>query len=224
MNTSPEDVMKTPWDSRALGMDTYEILALGKEAMEEIASLRGHFTVRVEPRVPRDILHANGFYYCDTLIEPYCEPSRFIYFGHEKASLSRDVPLDRLIAISHGAFYGRFHRDFNIPKHLADLRYDLWLRDLYAEGNVFGLMFENDLAGFLAYSGHKICLHALHHAYRGKKLGKYLKGAACKELFASGHQELISSISASNLPVLNLWASLGFRFRKSLDIYHKLVK
>jgi len=224
MNTSPEYVMKTPWDSRALGMETYEILDLCQAAMDEIASLRGHFTIRVNPQFPRDILQASGFYYCDTLIEPYCESSRFIYYAHEKASLSRDVPLDRLSAISHGAFYGRFHRDFNVPRNLADLRYDLWLRDLYAEGNVFGLMFENDLAGFLAYSGHKICLHALHQAYRGKGLGKFLKGAACKELFARGHQELTSSISASNLPVLNLWSSLGFRFRKSLDVYHKLVK
>jgi len=224
MKNSLKYVVKTPWDSRALGIDTYEILTLSEEAMDEVLSLRGHFTVKVDPQFPQEILHARGFYYCDTLIEPYCEPNRFIHFKHEKASLSSDIPLDNLIAISHGAFYGRFHRDINIPKHLADLRYDLWLKDLYNEGNVFGLMFENDLAGFMGFSGHKMCLHAIHERYRGRGLGKYLWGTACKELYKRGHKELVSSISVSNMPTLNLYSSLGFRFRKPLDVYHKLIK
>jgi GNAT superfamily N-acetyltransferase len=224
MKNNLKYVVKTPWDSRALGIETYEILAVSKDAMEEVSSLRGHFTVKIDPQFPRYILHAYGFYHCDSLIEPYCESSQFIYFEHGKASLSCDIPLDGLIAISHGAFYGRFHRDFNIPNHLADLRYDLWLKDLYNEGNVFGLMFENDLAGFLGFSGNKMCLHAIHKKYRGRGLGKYLWGVACRELYQRGHKELVSSISASNLPALNLYASLGFRFRKPLDVYHKLIK
>jgi ribosomal protein S18 acetylase RimI-like enzyme len=215
--------MRTPWDSRALGMDTYEILALSKDALEEMASLTGHFTLRVDPQFPRKIIYSESFYYCDTLVEPYCESSHFIHFKNEKASLSGNIPLENLLAISHGAFYGRFHRDFNIPKRLADLRYDMWLQDLYSKGSIFGLMFENDLAGFLGFSGNKMCLHAVHKKYRGHGLAKYLWGAACTELYKRGQKELISSISVSNLPALNLYSSLGFRFRKSLDVYHKLI-
>ena len=217
-------VVKTPWDSRAFSIETYEILTLSKEALEEAMTLRGHFTIKINPHSYQKILHDYGFYYCDTLIEPYCEFNRFIYFENKRASLSYDVRLEDLIPISHGAFYGRFHRDFNIPKHLADLRYDLWLKDLVNEKNVFGLMFENDLAGFIGFSGHKMCLHAIHEKYRGRGLGKYLWGVACRELYKRGHNELVSSVSASNLPVLNLYSSIGFRFRKPLDIYHKLIE
>ena len=38
-----------------------------------------------------------------------------------------------------------------------------------------------------------------------------------------GHEEVKSSISAANIAVLNLYASLGFSFSKPQDIYHRLV-
>lgn len=65
-------------------------------------------------------------------------------------------------------------------------------------------------------------LHALSENYREKGLSKYLWTAACKELFSMGHPEIITSISVSNVSVLNLYISLGFSFRNPLDIYHLL--
>ena len=69
----------------------------------------------------------------------------------------------------------------------------------------------------------KLVLHAVSEKFRGGGLAKYLWSVACKDLFGRGHQELTSSVSAANLPVVNLYASLGFRFRNSLDVYHRLV-
>jgi ribosomal protein S18 acetylase RimI-like enzyme len=80
------------------------------------------------------------------------------------------------------------------------------------------------VAGFFAFSRNKILLHALSESFRGKGLAKYFWSAACEKLFSQGFSELISSISASNLAVLNLYASLGFRFRKPLDVYHWLFE
>jgi ribosomal protein S18 acetylase RimI-like enzyme len=128
------------------------------------------------------------------------------------------------LAILDGAFtYGRFHRDFSLDKKAADQRYARWLKELYLSGNIFALLFENQLAGFFAFSGNRIALHALGKDFRGKGLSKYLWSAACKELFRRGNQELISFISATNIPVLNLYISLGFRFRNPKDVYHRLV-
>jgi len=85
-------------------------------------------------------------------------------------------------------------------------------------------MYRDELAGFFGYSINKIVLHALSENYRGRGLAKCLWSAACKELFDLGHGEIVSSISVSNVAVLNLYASLGFRFRNPLDVYHLFNK
>jgi hypothetical protein len=68
-----------------------------------------------------------------------------------------------------------------------------------------------------------LVLHAVAEKYRGKGLSKYWWSAVCRELLAIGPDEVKSSISASNIPVLNLYTSLGFSFRNPMDIYHRLV-
>jgi L-amino acid N-acyltransferase YncA len=218
-------VIETPWDARALGIATFEIKSLSEEVLKEVATRSGHFTAKVHPLASKKILQDYGFYYCDTLIEPYCTLEKFIPFESKEVHISRSAAVEDLVAISRNAFiYGRFHRDFNIDQERADLRYVMWLKDLYNSGDVFGLMYHDELAGFLGYSQNRIVLNAISENYRGRGLAKYLWSAACKELFDLGHHEITSSISASNVAVLNLYASLGFRFRNPLDVYHLVNK
>jgi len=218
-------VIETPWDSRALGIATFEIKSLSEEVLKEVVKRSGHFTVKVSPLASKKILHDYGFYYCDTLVEPYCALEKFIPSENQEVLISRSAAVDDLVALSRHAFiFGRFHRDFNIEVEHADLRYIMWLKDLYNSGNVFSLMYHDELAGFFGYSANKIVLHALSENYRGRGLAKYLWSAACKELFSFGHHEIMSSISAANVAVLNLYASLGFRFRNPLDVYHLFNK
>ncbi|MEX0267936.1 GNAT family N-acetyltransferase [Leptolyngbyaceae cyanobacterium UHCC 1019] len=86
------------------------------------------------------------------------------------------------------------------------------------------MLYYKTLAGFWGYSENKIVLHALGSDYRGRGLAKYFWSAACRELFRQGHSELVSSISFSNTPALNLYISLGFRFRNSYDLYHLMIQ
>ena len=153
-----------------------------------------------------------------------CDAKHFINHENKRAAISNSFPLKALLAISHGSYlHGRFHRDFNINPKLADLRYDYWLKDLYRAGQVFSLTYDKKLVGFFGFSGHQILLHALAPAFRGKGLAKFLWSAACRELFRSRRKEITSSISASNAPAHNLYISLGFRFRNTLDVYHRLI-
>lgn len=208
-----------------MGIDTYEINTLTEEVLDEIKHLPGHFTVRVDPLSSKKILHDYGFYYCDTLVMPHCGKDKFKSFVNSLAGLSDDVSEEELLAISHGAFvHGRFHRDFSIKRELADLRYDLWLKDLVASRNVLGLLYNGDLAGFIGLEGNKIVLSAVSGKYRGQGLAKYLWSAACTHLFQSGHDMITSSISVANLAMLNVYAALGFRFANPSDIYHLLNK
>ena len=218
-------IHETPWDARTLGIPTYEIDDLSQETLDIAAKLPGHFTIKVNPLADKRILFEYGFYYCDTLLEPFCPRNRLLRFERDGIGLSKEHSLSDLLKICHGAFeHGRFHRDFNISKELADLRYDRWLEQLYEMGDVIGFVVENELVGFVATSKSKLVLHAIAPEWRGKGLAKYLWSAVCVELFKRGHDELQSSVSAANLPVMNLYASLGFRFRNPVDIYHKLSR
>ncbi|MFM6348105.1 MAG: GNAT family N-acetyltransferase [Dolichospermum sp.] len=229
-----EDIIATPWDSRVFGVNTSEILYTSEinlqTTLQRIFKEKslGHYTIKINPLAPKKILHEFGFYYCDTLIEPYCSPERIVKYDQEGIDISESVNREELSLLSNIIYstftYDRFHRDFNINPHLADVRYDLWLQDLWKNEQVFTLRYSGKIAGFWAYSNNKILLHALSQEYKGKGLSKYFWSLACVKLLAKGHQEITSSISASNLAVLNLYSSLGFRFRNAVDIYHLVLE
>jgi len=217
-------IIKVPWDTAALGIEAYEILDVSESTIAKAVKKQGHYTIRVDPLFPKKILHSYNFYYCDTLVEPYCSKDKFCCFEHEDVNISvQDQEYREFEKKEYSFFHGRFHRDFNIDNARADLRYELWFKELWRSGNVFTLKLQGDLCGFFAYKQNKIVLHAMRNKYRGRGLSKYLWTAACKRLFAGGYKELVSSISNTNLSALNLYISLGFRFRKPVDIYHRLV-
>lgn len=224
MNTTL--VKDTPWDAAVFGIYTGELIEYSEMALRAAVARPGHYTLKIDPLADSRLLHEYGFYYCDTLIEPWCGVADWLpSASHSEATITREAQLSELLAICHGSFvHGRFHRDFNLPRADANLRYDNWLRQLYERQCVYGLLWNNKLVGFIAYSENSLVLHALAGTHRGRGLAKYWWCAVCTELFAAGHAEIKSSISAANVAVLNLYASLGFRFRKPLDVYHRLVK
>lgn len=219
-----DKVIRTPWDQVPLGIDTYEILSLSNTLMHEIIKHPGHYSYRADPLEDKSQLHEFGFYYCDTLIEPWCQPDAFHPYAHSSAKITRDVDLIMAVSIISQCFvHGRFHRDFNVTKQQADARYIQWLEQLHDEGSLYQLEFDNHFAGFLGFSGSRILLHALNPEFQGRGIAKYLWSLICEKLFEEGHMELTCSVSASNVKVLNLYASLGFRFRNPVDIYHRIV-
>lgn len=223
--THPPSFEPVSWDTVAFGINAYEIAAPTREFLEMAAQLPGHYTARVDPLASKQSLHECGFYYCDTLIEPYCTGERFTPFDDVDATVSRDVSLESLLGICHGAFsHGRFHRDFNLSRERADRRYDNWLIQLHGAGKVYGLLYRDELTGFIAVDGNKLVLHALAESLRGQGLAKKLWTPVCRALFAQGQVEVSSSVSVTNLAVANLYASLGFRFRNPVDIYHRLTR
>ncbi len=214
-------IRRIEWDSAAFGRDCFEIDGLDADALQEAAGRPGHYSIKVDALASKALLHQHGFYYCDTLIEPFCARGRFTGHRDPRAGFARDTALDAVLAICHGAFrHGRFHRDFHLSAAQADLRYDNWLRQMHAAGNVYGLLFEGRLAGFIAVDAGRLVLHAVSAALRGQGIAKYLWTAVCDDLYRQ-HAELGSSISAANVAAANLYATLGFRFRHPVDVYHR---
>jgi GNAT superfamily N-acetyltransferase len=221
----PDGLLATPWDQTVFGFPTWEVVSPEEEVLVGLSAHPGHYTIKVDPLASTEMLHRHGFYYCDTLIEPFAARERLVMFAHDQVGVDFAPDKGAVLKLSHGAFHhGRFHRDFNLDPLLADLRYDQWVAQLCDEGNVFGLTFADDLAAFFGFRGNKIVLHAVAEHFQGKGLAKYLWSKACAELFGRGHGELSSSVSASNLAIVNLYASLGFRFRRPIDLYHRMVR
>lgn len=214
----------TPWDTRPLNMPTWEVTVYSAEALLQAAETVGHHTLKVDPLADKRLLHEYGFYYCDTLIEPYCTAAQLRTWTHPDAAISKDFDRAALQRICVGAFaHGRFHRDFNLPHAAAEARYVQWLNQLIDNEQVYGLYWQGALAGFIGYSGNNLLLHAIAESHRGKGLAKYGWSLVCTELLQI-HPDIQSSISASNLAVLNLYVSLGCRFRHPQDIYHRITK
>jgi ribosomal protein S18 acetylase RimI-like enzyme len=224
-----------PWDQAAFGMPAWELTEYSTAALDAADATPGHQTIKLDPLADKRALHERGFYYTDTLLETVAGREQLRPLkpldGHNMSTaarivaIGREFELDAALAICHGAFaHGRFHRDFQIDPAGATLRYDNWLRQLAAAGQVYGLFAEGALAGFIGYHGNALVLHAVAPAYRGRGLAKYWWRQVIVELFNAGHPTVTSSISAGNMAVLNLYATQGFSFRHPQDIYHRIVK
>ena len=215
----------TPWDAAVFGMYTAEIVEYSEATLKAVSRIPGHYTIKVDPLSDKHLLHEHGFYYCDTLIVPSCTAQKLVRIEHPDATILRQTEWEALLPICHGAFaHGRFHRDFNLEKTGADLRYDNWLQQFHGKDAVYGLYWRNELAGFIAHDANKLVLHALAESQRGRGRAKYWWSAVSSNLLAMGHDEVRSSISAANLSALNLYASLGFSFCQSMDVYHHLIE
>jgi hypothetical protein len=218
-------IRPTPWDTAVFGVPTWELTEYSEQALQHAAQTSGHYTLKVDPLSDKRLLHEYGFYYCDTLIEPRCDAHRLRAVRHAEATISRDVDPGLALAICHGAFeHGRFHRDFNLSRAAADLRYDNWLKQLLEARQVYGLYWQGVLAGFIGCSADTLVLHAVAEAHRGKGRSKYWWSEVCGELLESGHREIKSSVSAANLAAINLYASLAFAFGRPQDVYHRMTR
>lgn len=218
-------IKDTPWDNKVFGFYTAEILEYSARTLEQAIRRPGHYTLKLNPLADKSLALQYGFYFCDTLLEPVCKQGDLVLSNHPDIHITDDVPLGELLKICDGAFHnGRFHRDPYIEKKLADKRYLQWLEDLAGRGKIYSLMLGEHIAGFIATNNNQLQLHAIANEYRGKGLAKYWWSAVTNKLFENGYETVSSSISSSHLPVLNLYAGLGFKFTNSMDIYHLLVK
>jgi hypothetical protein len=224
-------IKPTPWDTAAFGMPTWELTGYSEAALQQAAQTAGHHTIRVDPLADKRLLDQYGFYYCDTLIEPRCNAARLRPVQHPDANPEggrcRTGAGDRSRRIRVRPLSSRFQSAL-----AAAIRYDNWLKQLLEAGQVYGLYWQGGLAGFIGYSADSMVLHALAEQQRGKGRAKFWWSAVCNELLAtedkrhlSGHphDEIRSSISASNLGALNLYAR-WLSFGNPQDIYHRMTR
>lgn len=219
-----EYLKPTPWDSRNFPVDTFQLTEYSEKALQAAEGVEGHFTIKVDPLADKALLQKYGYYYADTLLEPYCDRNRFLEDRAEAVVFHEDYNKNEVLAIAEEAFQGgRYHRDFQVPNEMADLRYRNWVNDLIEQNLILAYKQDGRVAGFFAYQEENILLLAMHRNIRGQSFAIPFAAACVKEQFRrTDKTQLITSISPSNPASLNVFINLGFRLRAGKDIYHKV--
>jgi hypothetical protein len=116
----------------------------------------------------------------------------------------------------------RFHRDRQCNKETANRRFSYWVDDLAADREVAFLMITHDDKGegFMAFKADNLILGGLSRRTVGKGVGKFFWLSVLEDMFNKGFPDVHTLISVNNIPVLNLYAGLGFKFKEPAVTFH----
>ena len=123
---------------------------------------------------------------------------------------------------------GRYHSDPLFPRELADKRYSQWIRNALAADNPIDRVYVMGEPGYVQGFFHvtldegvsDLRLAAIAPALKGTPLGFELYVSVLHLLKELGASRVVSSISAANTAVLNLYCMLGFSFSAPEMIFH----
>lgn len=135
----------------------------------------------------------------------------------------RDFPQEELCAIAAESFSAdRFHVDHSCPKEVADRRFVHWVHDLIADPNVVfdGLRLNGGLIAFMARKKDYLILTGFAKRYINAGLGEFFWLSTCQTLKNENYQMVETLISANNLPTVNLYTRLGFKFKNTQYSFH----
>jgi RimJ/RimL family protein N-acetyltransferase len=149
-----------------------------------------------------------------------------------RAELRAAVPTDHeaIEQIAGGAFHhGRYHADPIFPRRLADRRYRVWMKNVLEQpestDKVYVLIHLGEVKGFyhinLDGGTADLRLAAVAPELQGTLLGLDLYSSMMSALKGLGIKRVITSISAANTAVLNVYSMLGFRFSAPELLFHR---
>ncbi len=137
-----------------------------------------------------------------------------------------DIPL--IQAIAERSFQcERYHVDPRLDPHLADLRYGRWVRTSThnPRQQLLKIRHRESLIGFFiaeVSEGDRAYWHltAIAPEYQGQGYGKRAWRAMLRYHRQHGVTEVSTTISARNVPVLNLYSQLAFHFLPPEMTFH----
>ncbi|MHC5060956.1 MAG: GNAT family protein [Planctomycetota bacterium] len=188
-------------------------------------------------------LEQNGFYFVEMVLVPYTNlktnkvlkhfidnrdafvPDRS---GREEWKMvvvdKADTPVIRRIKdIAVESFIDdRFHRDWQCDKETASRRFSYWVDDLAADNETAFIIITHNgkPKGFMVRTFDNLILAGLSRKSVGKGIGKFFWLSALEDMLNAGSSDIHTLISVSNIPVLNLYAGLGFKFKEPAVTLH----
>jgi ribosomal protein S18 acetylase RimI-like enzyme len=235
-----------PWDQAILGFAVAQISTLTlADAMraqgdfERFEHWRDEESVRlVSCRLDHErlresmFLEARGFRFIELVYQPRFADVQAIPdadYGIEiRAATERDEP--EIAEIAATAFTtGRYLLDWRLGPESNGLRYAAWIRNSFANPahRVLKATENGRIVAFFVVETHPggTCywhLTAVAEGHRGRGVGRRVWHAMLMLHKADGVAEVETLVSGHNLPVLNLYAALGFRLRRAQMTFHWL--
>lgn len=234
----------TPWDTDCFGFAVAQVdtfVLRGTATSEALAPLLDWFdrhAIRFAScRLPSAslgesmLLEACGFRYLETALHPHADLSGFAI--HEPDTLvimeAGDEDMNEMEAIAASVFdHGRIHADPRLGPELGNRRYARWVSNYrsYA-GQVLLKVLDNEgaiIALFITQDGpdRSIYWHltAIAPGHQGKGYGTRVWKAMLAKHAKDGVRTIRTTITATNINVLNLYAKLGFRFSAPEMTFH----
>lgn len=234
-----------PWDSEYLNNFTYEIYDIKGEikAIEQcikrfedyIQFTKGDLLFVKIPILQNQLIqiYSNlGFYFMEQSVKPILELLKwdFNFTKDNRINIMKatesDIP--EIVAIAQETFTtDRYHLDVNISSSLADYRYGKWVENSFKQNeDVQVCKYGEQILGFFVIKcigkSAEIRLNGIKPDKKGKGLGKAMYISIISTLKDLGYEKVSSRISLNNLPVLNIYSSLGFKFHNPLIVLHKI--
>ena len=234
----------TPWDSRAFGFKTNEILEIKSDKIKDTQNLLFVFEEKsIEEKIKLSYIrvNANDYEIKKTLSEnnflfientyDICHKNliRTDFIDVSKKFLNIYIPEEKdylqIMDIANTSFkYGRFHEDYNLCGSIADDRYKNWILDLKKQKKQFFVYKKKDIIiSFIAYD---IVEDKANLILGGSRIGyepySFLFWASFLEKIKGlGVKQVRTRISAANIGIINIYVKLGFYFNKMLSGFHK---
>jgi GNAT superfamily N-acetyltransferase len=216
---------------KILDPDLAEVSFVEFESWRE-ANQCGLFSCRLGQDQLREsmFLEGKGFRFIETVLHPKLEGLKKLNIPHQGLHVAPSVATDlpKLSRIAESAFKNeRFYVDPRLDPHLAGARYGRWVANTlgHPKQQLLKVLDDEKLIAFFiievkADGNVYWHLNAVSPDYHGRGYGRRAWLAMIRYLDDNGHDAVSTTISARNIPVLNLYASLHFRFAPPEMTFH----
>lgn len=234
---------RVAWDSDVLGIPVGNIIKL---ELSETSRSPHEFDVfkrwvqendygMISCRLPHQkllestLLERNDFRFIEMVLHPTLTNLQDIVIYEHKLSVS-SVDKDEVSIIGDIAArafgYERFHVDPFLDPSLGDIRYRKWAENSYSDEkqHLIKATLNGKIVGFflVEYKDDLVYWHltAVAPEWQGQGLGYRVWMAMIEYHKQEGYQQILTTISARNVLVLNLYSKLNFRFLPPEMTFH----
>jgi len=237
------EARKISWDSELLGYPVAEIISLeltgGAESQCEFERFNswvktGNYGM-ISCRLPHqklfesELLEQNNFRFIEMVLHPTFRNLQDLHIDNQNLLVSSTESEDiKLIGkIAENAFgYERFHIDPYLSSDFGNSRYRRWIENIHssAKQQLLKITLNEKIIGFflVEYIKDMVYWHltAISPEFQGRGLGWRVWTAMMARHQGDGFNQILTTISARNIPVLNLYSKLNYRFTPPEMTFH----
>jgi len=175
------------------------------------------------------LLERNNFRFIEMVLHPTILNLQEIHIEDQCLLISPIDEVDKplISGIATKAFsYERFHVDPYLNPNIGNTRYRQWVENSKSSDTqqLLKATLDGKIIGFflVEYRDNLVYWHltAISPEYQGRGLGARVWFSMMAQHKRDGFQKILTTISARNTPVLNLYSKLNFRFNPPEMTFH----